>query len=261
MTTSSISLSGAFWNNSPATLYANEPHLLGTWVTFIQPAIYSNYLLYRIPKQELRIPAEDNTPLPGAEELEQPLKGIERVWCARLGKLNLTNPTRWKLGVMQEAIEKLGGKNPVKHLKPVTAMVVVHTSNFQSPDFLEVLKNIFDEETFKHFIGKYVSNECSGVALYDKEDNGVFFNCERLDSMFTLLKVTTISPYWKERPKMCVLDKHRAVHIIKAIDTVLAPVQDPWKTETPDGLLELARELTLGDGAQFPPGTHIHLDI
>lgn len=261
MTTSSISLSGAFWNNSPATLYANEPHILGTWVTFIQPAIYSNYLLYRISKQELRIPAEDNTPLPGVEGLEQPLKGIERVWRSRLGKLNLTNPTRWKLGVMQEANEKLDGKNPVKHLRPVTAMAVVHASNFQSPDFLEVLKNIFGEETFNHFIGKYVSNECSGVGLYDKEDNGVFFNCERLDSMFTLLKVTTISPYWKERPKMCVLDKHRAVHIIKAIDAVLAPVQDPWKTETPDGLLELARELTLGDGAQFPPGTHIHLDI
>lgn len=114
MTTTSISLSGAFWNNSPATLYPNEPHLLGTWVTFIQPAIYSNYLLYRIPKQELRIPAENNTPLPGVEELEQPLKEIERVWRARLGKLNLTNPTRWKLGGYARSYRKARREEPRK---------------------------------------------------------------------------------------------------------------------------------------------------
>lgn len=247
-----MQLSGASWNYSNTSSWWVMPHLLGTWVMFTQPAVSDGYLLYVIPANDsdLHIPNSTNAPLPGINEPVEPLKSIEPIWRKRAENLNLTHPERWKFGIPEQSITALEGKNPAEHLKPVTAMTVIQNSNIAHPTFRETIKKLFGKDALQY--------EFDGIShtftLTDKQDTGVFLTVERLDSAFTILKVTTVSPMWKNRPTRCVLDKYRARHIIQAIDAALTPVQNPWETDTPDGLLELAKEFTRAGTTKIPFG-------
>lgn len=139
---------------------------------------------------------------------------------------------------------------PAEHLEPVTAMAVIQNSNIAHPAFRKTVKELFGKDALQY---KFDSMPHT-FTLADKQDTGVFLTVERLDSTFTILKVTTVSPRWKNRPTRCVLDKHRARHIIQAIDAALTPVQNPWETDTPDGLLELAKEFTRAGTTEIPFG-------
>lgn len=245
-----MQLSGASWNYSNTSSWWVMPHLLGTWVMFTRPAISDGYLLYIIPgnDSDLHIPNSTNAPLPGINEPVEPLKSIESIWRKRVENLNLAHPERWKLGIPEKSIAALEGKNPVEHLEPVTAMAVIQNSNIAHPAFRKTIKELFGKEALQY--------EFDGIShtftLTDKQDTGVFLTVERLDSAFTILKVTTVSPRWKNRPACCVLDKHRARHIIQAVDAALTPVQAPWETDAPDGLLELAKEFTRAGTMKIP---------
>ena len=252
MTYTQMQLSGASWNYSNTSSWWAMPHLLGTWVMFTQPAISDGYLLYTIPgnDSDLRIPNQTNAPLPGINEPVEPLKSIEPIWRKRVEKLSLTNPERWKLGIPEKIIAALEDNAPVEHLEPVTAMVVIQNNNIAHPVFHETIKELFGKDALRY---KFDSIPHT-FTLTDKQDSGVFLTVERLDSAFTILKVTTISPRWKNRPARCVLDKHRARHIIQALDAALTPVPNPWETDTPDGLLELAKEFTRAGTTKIPFG-------
>lgn len=228
------------------------PHLLGTWVMFTQPAISDNYLLYTIPgnDSDLHIPNQTNAPLPGINEPVEPLKSIEPIWRKRVENLNLAHPERWKLGILEKSIITLEGKNPAEHLEPVTAMTVIQNSNIEYPAFRETIKKLFGKDALQYNFDSIRHT----FTLTDKHDTGVFLTVERLDSAFTILKVTTVSPRWKNRTARCVLDKYRARHIIQAIDATLTPIQAPWETDTPDGLLEIAKEFTQAGTTKIPFG-------
>lgn len=228
------------------------PHLLGTWVMFTQPAISDSYLLYTIPgnDSDLHIPNQTNAPLPGINEPVEPLKSIEPIWRKRVENLNLAHPERWKLGILEKSIITLEGKNPAEHLEPVTAMTVIQNSNIEYPAFRETIKKLFGKDALQYNFDSIRHT----FTLTDKQDTGAFLTVERLDSVFTILKVTTVSPRWKNRTARCVLDKYRARHIIQAIDATLTPIQAPWETDTPDGLLELAKEFTQAGTTKIPFG-------
>lgn len=242
MTYTQMQLSGASWNYSNTSSWWVTPHLLGTWVMFTRPAISDSYLLYTIPgnDSDQHIPNQTNAPLPGINEPVEPLKSIEPIWRKRVENLNLTHPERWKLGIPEKSITALESKNPAEHLEPVTAMVVIQNSNIAHPAFRETIKKLFGKDALQYNFDSIRHT----FILTDKQDTGVFLTVERLDSAFTILKVTTVSLNWKNRPARCVFDKHRARHIIQAVDAALTPVQAPWETDAPDGLLELAKEFT-----------------
>lgn len=219
---------------------------------FTQPAIYDSYLLYTIPgnDSDLHIPNQTNAPLPGINEPVEPLKSIEPIWRKRVENLNLAHPERWKLGILEKSIITLEGKNPAEHLEPVTAMTVIQNSNIEYSAFRETIKKLFGKDALQYNFDSIRHT----FTLTDKQDTGAFLTVERLDSVFTILKVTTVSPRWKNRTARCVLDKYRARHIIQAIDATLTPVQAPWETDTPDGLLELAKEFTQAGTTKIPFG-------
>lgn len=252
MTYTQMQLSGASWNYSNTSSWWVMPHLLGTWVMFTQPAISDGYLLYTIPgnDSDQHIPNQTNAPLPGINEPVEPLKSIEPIWRKRVENLNLTRPERWKLGITEKSIITLDGKNPAEHLEPVTAMTVIQNSNIAHPAFRETIQELFGKDALQYNFDSIRHT----FTLTDKQDTGAFLTVERLDSAFTILKVTTVSPRWKNRPTRCVLDKYRARLIIQAIDAALTPVQAPWETDTPDGLLELAKEFTRAGTTKIPFG-------
>lgn len=247
-----MQLSGASWNYSNTSSWWVTPHLLGTWVMFTRPAISDGYLLYTIPgnDSDLHIPNQTNAPLPGINEPVEPLKSIEPLWRKRVENLNLAHPERWKLGILEKSIITLEGKNPAEHLEPVTAMTVIQNSNIEYPAFRETIKKLFGKDALQYNFDSIRHT----FTLTDKQDTGAFLTVERLDSVFTILKVTTVSPRWKNRTARCVLDKYRARHIIQAIDATLTPIQAPWETDTPNGLLELAKEFTQAGTTKIPFG-------
>lgn len=252
MTYTQMQLSGASWNYSNTSSWWVMPHLLGTWLMFTRPAVSDGYLLYTIPcnDSDLHIPNQTNAPLPGINEPEEPIKSIEPIWRKRVENLNLAHPERWKLGILEKSIITLEGKNPAEHLEPVTAMTVIQNSNIEYPAFRETIKKLFGKDALQYNFDSIRHT----FTLTDKQDTGAFLTVERLDSVFTILKVTTVSPRWKNRTAHCVLDKYRARHIIQAIDATLTPIQAPWETDTPDGLLELAKEFTQAGTTKIPFG-------